>query len=280
MVIASTTATGKAFAGSKRLLALAIQNAGVSVGGAVTPYLYDYFVQNYGLNGNFLLIGGIYLNCLPAAILLSIPCRNKVRRNNTDKSHAYQETQVFSPRKKSVTVITEGIKKTKENMVKIMHLPFVLRVVGVGFSIASLNGYFALVIDILEWKGLSSYEALLAFPMSYGVGIVARLLPGVIKQFRRLSSFVCPIIFCICGACGQLVILLFPGNKIVLIGCALAGLAISGVVSGAQLVIVQILDKEQIAVGLGLMFSSIGILTMIYGPIYGISSFTLSLSVS
>ena len=77
MTISSTAAVSQSFSGSKRLLALSIQNAGVSVGSALTPYLFDYLMKVYRLNGLFLLMGGIYLNCLPAAFLFYIPTRKE-----------------------------------------------------------------------------------------------------------------------------------------------------------------------------------------------------------
>ena len=287
IVIASTTAVGQAFTGSQRLLALSIQNTGMSVGGAVTPYLFDYLVESYGLNGNFLLIGGVFLNCLPAALLFSMPVTNpnkaangelKLNPNGDIKAKSKEASHTY------ISAIREQLERFKTDVAQIMHPPFILTALAVAVVMASLNGYYALVIDILKWKGFTADDALLAFPVTYGVGFFARLLPGIAKQFKGVNSLVCPIIFALCGASGQLVNLYFSNSIVVLIGCGLSGIALAGVISGANIVVVKILDQDKIADGLGIVYSVVGVLSIISGPTYGMflflfSSLALSLNI-
>ena len=273
MVVSSTAAVSQSFSGSRRLLALSIQNAGVSVGGALTPYLFDYFVKMYGLNGTFLLMGGIYLNCLPAAILFSIPNKKRVVEDNCASQHtdnADSETQEES----SSTDCHTEIKRLKTDINKVMRSPFILTVLGVGFGIGSLGGFNSLILNVLKWKGFQPDEALLAFPTMSGVGFAGRLLPGITKQIRGVSTFVCPICFSFCGAVGQLIFLFCSDNLSLLIGCGFLGLAMAGVMSGANVAIAQILDKDLIAVGVGIMYSTLGILVTMFGPIYGMYTCT------
>ena len=244
----------------------------MSAGGALTPYLFDYFVNNYGLNGTFLLIGGIYLNCLPAAILFSIPLENRVKNNNNEPKHtqkAETETQTGIASRNCFSSIYTEFKHLNRHIREIMRSLFILIVLGVGFTMGSISGFFALILDILKWKGFTSEEALLSFPMTYGVGFLGRIIPGIVKQIRGISSFLCPFIFGMCGACGLLIFVLFSDNLILLIGCGFLGLAVAGVISGANIAIAKILDQEQISVGIGLMYSNVGIFTTIYGPTCG-----------
>ena len=244
----------------------------MSAGGALTPYLFDYFVNNYGLNGTFLLIGGIYLNCLPAAILFSIPLDYRLKKNRNGPQHtqkANPETQTDIASRNCFSALYTEIKSVNRHRREIMRPLFIYCVLGVGFIMGSISGFYALILDILKWKGITSEEALLSFPMTYGVGFVGRIIPGIAKQIRGISSFLCPFIFGMCGACGLLIFVLFSDNLILLTGCGFLGLAIGGVVSGANIAIAKILDQEQISVGIGLMYSAVGIFTAIYGPTSG-----------
>ncbi|PVD35213.1 hypothetical protein C0Q70_06494 [Pomacea canaliculata] len=54
----------------RRSLAIAIGKCGGSVGGMALPPLVTYFLSEYGLRGALLLTGGLFLHCLPAALLL------------------------------------------------------------------------------------------------------------------------------------------------------------------------------------------------------------------
>ena len=246
----------------------------MSIGGALTPYLFDYFVKNYGLNGNFLLMGGIFLNCLPAAVLFSITNENLQNKRTTEPQHTDHpdtESETELTYKNCFTTFHMKMKRIKTELHEIMHPPFILFVLAAGSTLASLGGFYTVLLDILKWKGFTSEEALLAFPVTYGIGFIARLVPGISKQFKGVSSFLCPAIFCLCGACGQLIFLLSSSNLILLIGCGFNGICTAGLVSGANIVLAQILDEEQMALGVGIMYSTLGILATVYGPTYGMS---------
>ncbi|CAG2100116.1 unnamed protein product [Medioppia subpectinata] len=53
-----------------RATATAISYAGGTIGSFIFPPIIDYILPKYGLNGSFLIIGGILLNSLPFALLL------------------------------------------------------------------------------------------------------------------------------------------------------------------------------------------------------------------
>ena len=268
--ISATTAISKSFSGSQKLLALSIQSTGMSVGGALTPYLFNYLMKTYGLNGNFLLMGGIFLNCLPAAVLFSISSDNlvnKMKKEPQQKDKAYTETKTVNHN--FFPVLHQKMKNLKRDLHETMSPTFVIIVLAVGFTLAPIGGFYSLLLDILKWTGFTSDEALLGFPVTYGVGCNARLIPGISKQFKVVSSFLCLIIFSLCGACGQLIFLSFSGNLILLIGCGLTGIASARITSGGYVIVAQILGQEQIALGVGLMYSTLGILATVYGPTYG-----------
>ena len=275
MIISSTTAISQSFSGSQRLLALAIQHTGLSVGGALTPYLYEYFLENYGLNGTFLLIGGINLNCLPAALLFSIPNQKRVKETNKEPKQSHNtaiETRRRSTTQVIISVVHIEMERLKTDINDVIHTLFILTVLGIGLMLGSLGGFNSLLLDILQWKGLQSNEALFAFPTMYGVGFLGRVIPGIAKQFKGVSSFVCLIIFGICGVCGQLIFVLLSGTLTLMIGCAFLGLAIAGVTCGANIAVAQTVDQQVISVGIGLMYTIYGILVIVFGTIYGTSS--------
>ena len=266
MIIAGITAVGEAFSGSQRLIALALQNAGVSVGVALTPYLYHYFVENYGLNGAFLLMSGIYLNCVPAALMISVREKNKITQPSEANTNSQQKSS-----QTCAYLLKENLNQLKKTMLEVMRPPFILTAMANAIIMGSLSGLFLLILDMLKWKGSTSEEGLLAFPTAHGVGFIARLLPGIAKQIKGVNSFVFPIVFSLCGAFGQMIFLKLSGRIPVLIGCALLGLSIAGVISGTNIAVTKILNTELAAVGFGIIYSSVGILTMICGPVYGMS---------
>ena len=155
-----------------------------------------------------------------------------------------------------------------------MRPPFILTVLGVGLALGSLGGLLSVILKVFKWKEFQSNEVLLAFPTMSGVGFVARLLPGLVKQIKGVSTFWWPICFSLCGAVGELIFLFCSDILFLLIGCGFLGLAIAGVQSGANVTVAQILDKELIAVGVGLIHSTLGILTTVYGPTYGTYLYT------
>lgn len=65
------------------LLPTAISYAGGTIGSFLFPPVLEYILVEYGLNGSFLIIGGIMLNALPFALLL---------RPATPKEHKGTET--------------------------------------------------------------------------------------------------------------------------------------------------------------------------------------------
>ena len=261
MTVSSVTAVRDTFSGSQRLLALAIQNTCVSVGGAITPYLFDYCVKNYGLNGTFLLMSGIYLNGIPAAYLFSTHQKNNLTStNNTSEA----------PTAKMSVVVFE-LNRLKTTILKIVRPTFIFTVMANAIVMASLAGVNALIVEILQWRGFTSEQALLAFPALHVLGIVARILPGIAKQIRGINSFVFPIIFCLCGACGQLALIFTTNRVFILMGCALLGISMAGVMSGTNIVAVKLLHQDDAVIGFGIIYSSIGLLTIMYGPAYGMT---------
>ena len=248
----------------------------MSVGGALIPYLYDYLVKMYGLNGNFLVMGGVYLNCLPIAMLFSMPYEARKKKNSKRPTSIENvETRTHTDRKSQncLSTFCTEFKQLKADMHKVIRPPFILTTLGVGFSNASLDGFKAIILDILNWKGLSHDESLRAFPIISGCGFVGRLLPGIAKQFKGVSCFLCLVIFSLFGVCGQLLFLLHSSSLPLQIGCGFTGLSIAGVISGANTVVATILNKDHISIGIGLMYSTLGILEIIYGPVYGMVFF-------
>ena len=170
------------------------------------------------------------------------------------------DTQTEPTSKTCIYFHNKEIKPLQTDIQKVVHLAFILTALGMGLTLCPLSAVDSLIIDIHKWKGYTFEEALLAFPVSCGVGLIARIIPGMAKQFTGVNSFVCQIIFGVSGASAQLVLLLSSCNITLLIGCGFMGGAIAGLSSGVNIIVAKIVDQEQIPVGIGLIYSTLGIL--------------------
>ncbi|XP_045176440.2 monocarboxylate transporter 1-like isoform X2 [Mercenaria mercenaria] len=69
LYIASSISIGKHFSGEKRHILMSIQSAAGGLGGMIFPFVLKYLSDHFGLKGTLLIVGGIYLQILPASLL-------------------------------------------------------------------------------------------------------------------------------------------------------------------------------------------------------------------
>ncbi|XP_054163307.1 monocarboxylate transporter 7-like [Oppia nitens] len=106
-----------------RATATAISYAGGTIGSFIFPPVLDYLLDQYGLNGAFLLIGGILLNSLPFALLLRPPTPNETKVNKLWKGVHKQLSTALGDQQKGNKLISNqqemiALKTTQKSLNK------------------------------------------------------------------------------------------------------------------------------------------------------------------
>jgi hypothetical protein len=263
--ISSVVVVGRMFKGQKRVLYLSIQTAISSLSGLIYPYILEWLIGSYGLNGTFLLLGAIYSNKIPF-LILCITNRKSLATDVAAKNDINAVCEKEKPiNKAKKNVILDSV----QNFKQMMNITFSLIILASGVSVAGINGFIGLVLDITLWKGFTNFQALFTFVIFNIANTLSRLVPGFLKQIKGFDSFIYPIISTLFGFIGQL--LFFFGNSysVFMTGVCLTGLCIGGIISSQLLVLVEIVRPENIPVASGLLLTVTGIISVSTGPVFG-----------
>ncbi|XP_053409075.1 monocarboxylate transporter 12-like isoform X2 [Mercenaria mercenaria] len=267
--VSAVVIVGRIFTRKKRVLFLAMLSASSPLAGLVYPYFLNWLMTLFDLNETFLILGAIYSNTFPLFILCwmnrstlkDVALSSTVSQDNTNTEN---ETQVPTIRHKENFIIN-GVKTLRE----MVNITYLLLLFAVAISVAGINGYSGIILDISRWKGLSKSQGLFTFVIFNIANTISRLVPGLLKQKNGFNSFMYPIISTISGCVGQL--FLYKGQSYVLyvLGTSLTGVAIGGVVSAQLILVLKAVRPEFIPVATGLLFTVTGVISATTGPTFG-----------
>ena len=169
------------------------------MGGLAFPYLLMWLSDMFGLSGTFLLLGGLSLNTIPLAALWNIPCKPKKGKHSKDKN-ATEQTEQSYKRNTFLRSIYETLK----------YKPFLFLMLGVGFSLSTINIHGILAMDILDTNGLSPDESITAIIVTNAASIAARLIPALTNKIRGYSTILTPTLASLVGSSGMLLFIFVP----------------------------------------------------------------------
>ena len=111
-----------------RATATAISYAGGTIGSFIFPPILEYILAEYGLNGSFLIIGGIMLNALPFALLMrpATPEDKVVDRliqgvHNFTSSRREKILAMYQLKKHSLTLSSRRDHRNEMHMIMVRH---------------------------------------------------------------------------------------------------------------------------------------------------------------
>ena len=199
------------FTGQTRFVCLAMVSSAPGVGGIAYPYILDWLIRKFGLNGTFLLVGGTVMNTIPLVILWGAPnSRRQEVKSSRDSNSSTTETSLKTP--ESTPQKTEpSSKNTGGNFLQtilktIRYKPFLFLFLGVGLTLSTINIFGILAMDIFTSNGLSVDQSLNAIIVSSASSVPARLIPGLMNRIKGYSSIMTPVLATVLGACGMLLL--------------------------------------------------------------------------
>lgn len=366
--ICCSTAIVRVFKGRQRSLCLSIAYSAPALASVIYTNLITWFLNLYGLNGTFLLIGGLYLHCWPLPVIIYF-YRSLIEHHvhkPVDRIHKTQKTSnhktdiqsdgivntaieitdgdmsVIGPKANSgVAVIqskygtlnsidiTQDDSKfpvikglaTKRSATKlavvdidrelalqskhrsittesaitqstpqsyhqsdtlnrphdcmgkfrsiITNPSYMFLVLGASFIMGTCNAYMALVFDIAAWKTFTRSETLIVFIPYSLCCTISRIAPGAIEQLKRVHPYIFPLTVIVTAALGQFLILYTRLFELFALGVCLIGLVSGGTLSSVIVLSMNIVTPEQQAVGSGILFTLMGVLSISCTPLFG-----------
>ena len=249
----------------QKSLGIAIHSTCVPVAGLIYPYLLNYLTSVYGLNGTFLVLGGVFCNSFAFSLMIWFRCNDFIIRKNQNTGNVSEENTKITcdnTRGKQLCINLKMFVK------KAMSIRFVSLVIAAAFAVSTLNGYLDFVFDISDWKGYKELQARNLFTIYNIFAIFFSLSPGVLRQKLNIDTYYYPFGLTLIGLSGSLVIRYSKTYIMYAIGTACMG-AIAGVISSGCIICAHLVPLEQISVALGLFETGFGLLSAGIGPLYG-----------
>lgn len=188
------------FQGQARFLCLSILSSAPSIGGLFFPYLLQWLGDTFGLNGTFLLLGGMSLNTIPLAALWNTRTWEKKIQNHT-------EDRDFTGKGKKKTEIYNLFKSAYKTA---KYKPFLFLFVGIGLSLSTINVNGILAMDILETNGLSAGDSITVIFVTNTASIASRIIPSLTNKIRGYSSVMTTVLASLTGSSGMLLLIFLP----------------------------------------------------------------------
>lgn len=254
--VSCLTVAGQIYSGTKRLYSVTAINASIPVGALIYPFVLEWLRNNYGLYGTFLILSGITCNTFALYVVCFIN-REKIRKEATRNGES----------KQTCSKATCGRGKTYEQ--RLLSIPFVSMLFGLGISIGALNGFIQLMLDISTWKGLTEIQGLASIVIYHFVNIFARLLPAIVKHTKDINAFICATVSAICGCIGQLILYFTSGVLPYIAGISLSGVALGGILSSSLVIVVEMVRQERKPLAYGLLNTVNGLVSTIAGYMLG-----------
>ena len=248
----------------QKSLAIAIHNTNVPAAGLIYPYLLDYLTSAYGLNGTFLVLGGVFCNSFAFSLMLWFRRNEFIIRKEKNTGIVRDEDTEITHDNSRVKHLCISLKMFVK---KLMSIRFVCLVIAAAFAISTLNGYLDFVFDISDWKGYNELQARNLFTIYNIFTIFFCLSPGVLRQ-KNIDIYYYPFVLALIGLSGSLVKLYSKTYIMYAIGTACMG-AIPGVLSSGFIICSNLVPIELISVAVGSINTVNGLLSAGIGPLYG-----------
>ncbi|XP_045175480.2 monocarboxylate transporter 12-like isoform X2 [Mercenaria mercenaria] len=112
LFIASSVAVGQHFKGKTGLVLMSAQSAGGGLGGMLYPFVLEYLGDSYGLKGALLIVGGLYMQLIPASLLWT-PRVKRSKEGNINISMSGEDRTKVKPAKHTEKVDKECREDTR-----------------------------------------------------------------------------------------------------------------------------------------------------------------------
>lgn len=250
--VSCLTVAGQIYSGTKRLYSVTAINASIPVGALIYPFVLERLRNNYGLYGTFLILSGITCNTFVLHVVCFInreQIKKEATRNGANKQICRKAACAHEQR--------------------LVSIPFVCMLFGLGISIGALNGFIQLMLDISTWKGLTEIQGLAAIVIYHFVNIFARVLPAIVKHTKNINAFICATVSAICGCLGQIILYSTSGVFPYIAGISLSGVALGGILSSSLVIVVEMVRQERKPLAYGLLNTVNGLVSTIAGYMLG-----------
>ena len=129
----------------------------------------------------------------------------------SDSSETISQSSSEATPDSSATVSESSPKQSKKNIFQVLlqtvsYKPFIFLSLGIGFSLATVQAFNLLVMDILQSNGLSITESLNAVIVNNAASIPGRLMPGLLQRIPGYSSVMTPILAALLGGVGMMMV--------------------------------------------------------------------------
>lgn len=238
--------------------ALSIASFGAGVGSMMVPYITMYLMDEYNVQGTFLIIGAAALNIIPAVLL----CTPKEKENKKTKA-------LHSESAKNICCMLK-LQDMRDRISQILkHKLFLFFVISITLTISSLQSLFIFFIDIFRFLGMSSSETRFLFLIYAILSSVGRILPGLTKFIPHVSILIFPAIIAGMG-CISVALLPLATTYIQCVTIvSFYGVACGSAFANFYIVTQKLLGSDKYTVGVGVLMSVNGIGIMTGGPISG-----------
>ena len=263
--IASLTLAGQVFTGTQSLIFISALNTSISVGALIYPFFLEWLRGLYGILGTFLILGGITSHTFTLFVTCHLNQIDVKQVTTSASLLADNGDNVARERKSKSRLFRENVR----NFDDILTVAFICLLLALGLSVAALNGYVGLMLDISMWKGFTESQGLVSMVTYHISSILSRLTPGVVKHKTDVSMSVFAMISTTSGCVGQLLLYLTSGYIPCIMGACLSGFAIGGVLSSSLLLVEDIVCRRQRSLAYGLLYTSDGLLSALTGYCLG-----------
>ncbi|KAL3892045.1 hypothetical protein ACJMK2_004296 [Sinanodonta woodiana] len=258
------------FKGKPCLIALAVQTTASGTGRIVYTYILTACLESFGLQGLFLIMGALLLNC---AILPIIWQTNRVSQQET--SPISEETQ------KALDV---KICCTRYGPI-FTNKTFLTFLFGIAFLYVPHSGFLIVFTDIMKSREYTEENIRLAYVIHSISNVCGRLSFGFLKQIPRVGFLSLAFLFACMSAVSFATIHLAKEFWTTAFACSFMGFEMGVTVAAISIGVLKIVGPENLPFGMGLILSVIGIGNVVVGPIFGVirdvtGTYSLSLWIS
>ena len=251
LLITTVLIVGEHFDGKHRSAVIAVVVSSSAFGGMVYPHMLNKMSDTFSLQGKLLIVGGLFLNTVPATYLWTPARRKKTTNQNNTTTQAKGRT----------------ICSTVRSLVKMKQ--YIFFALGAACVVPTYNAFLALNIDIFfDILGDESQCVMILFIFN-AVSLVGRLLPGCLKGLCKVKTISFPILFALLGLVGMLALPFVSGFASCVVVVCILSVSFGGIITILSVVTMRIVGMDLFSVAVGVMYTLEGILNLITAPLTG-----------
>ncbi|XP_067120742.1 monocarboxylate transporter 12-B-like [Centruroides vittatus] len=236
-----------------KTIAMGIATCGSSIGSFALAPLSFFLIENYGIEGSLLILGGIVLQCLPAACLYRQPkMANDIQKSPCKDSNSKEEDGVF---------------KIIWNIIKNPHF----LMIAFTFSIYNLFMYTlqTITVDYAMTKDVRKLTAVFFVSANALSDFIGRFAVGWFLELRLIKkvTFVTICFFCL-GGLGCALPYLWEYVGFMIVFCALG--VFFGCLRVEQYILLsEYMEMEKLPIAVGLCNFTVGCVLFLQIPLLG-----------